>query len=147
MMCGLPGAGKTTKAKEIELEHSALRLTPDEWITQFHGAYLGRSKRDEVRDRVEALQWQVAKRLLKLGCNVILDWGFWSKEERARYKREAESLGAGVKIVFLDAELDELWSRISQRPESKEGALHITKEDLKEWSEMFEAPTKEELSE
>lgn len=30
LIVGLPGAGKTTRAKELELAESALRLTPDE---------------------------------------------------------------------------------------------------------------------
>ena len=32
LICGLPGAGKTTLAKQLERERPALRLTPDEWI-------------------------------------------------------------------------------------------------------------------
>ena len=31
LMVGLPGAGKTTLAKEIEKETGAVRFTPDEW--------------------------------------------------------------------------------------------------------------------
>jgi predicted kinase len=31
LIVGLPGAGKTTHAKELEASTSALRLTPDEW--------------------------------------------------------------------------------------------------------------------
>jgi len=31
LIVGLPGAGKTTHAKELEISASALRLTPDEW--------------------------------------------------------------------------------------------------------------------
>jgi predicted kinase len=32
LVCGLPGAGKTTFAKQLELETGALRLCPDEWM-------------------------------------------------------------------------------------------------------------------
>jgi adenylylsulfate kinase-like enzyme len=31
LIVGLPGAGKTTHAKELEISAPALRLTPDEW--------------------------------------------------------------------------------------------------------------------
>ena len=31
LMVGLPCSGKTTLAKQLEQERSALRLTPDEW--------------------------------------------------------------------------------------------------------------------
>jgi predicted kinase len=31
LIVGLPGAGKTARAKELEISESALRLTPDDW--------------------------------------------------------------------------------------------------------------------
>ena len=55
MMVGLPGCGKATRARQIESEHIALRLTPDEWILALYGDELDRPQRDAVRDRVEAL--------------------------------------------------------------------------------------------
>src|SRR4051794_7617325 len=96
LMVGLPGSGKTTKAKEIETEHFALRLNADEWTLALYGHDLDRLHRDAVRDPVEAVQWQVAKRALSLGCNVILDWGLWTRQERNKYREEAEALGASV---------------------------------------------------
>ena len=146
MICGLPGSGKTTIAKQLENEHSALRFSPDEWILALHGHELERPERNAVRDPMEALQWSVAKRALSVGCNVVLDWGFWSKEERTKYRTEAESIGAKVKVIFLNVPLEELWKRISNRPESLKGTLHITQEELEEWSHMFEAPTPDELN-
>jgi predicted kinase len=145
LMVGLPGSGKTSRAKEIESEHSALRLTPDEWILALYGHGLDRPRRDAVRDPVEAVQWQVARRVLSLGCNVVLDWGFWSRAERQRYRELAEGLGARAEVVFLDVDVAELWSRISKRAESITGSLHITQSELEQWSALFEPPTAEEL--
>ncbi|MFZ0544969.1 MAG: AAA family ATPase [Candidatus Promineifilaceae bacterium] len=34
LICGLPGSGKTTLARQIEQSRSALRLCPDEWIAR-----------------------------------------------------------------------------------------------------------------
>jgi len=146
MLVGLPATGKTTRAKEIESEYSALRFTPDEWIVFLYGENLDRPTRDAVRDPMELLQWQPAKRALEIGCNVVLDWGFWAKNQREAYRKEAENLGAKVKIEFLDASLDELWSRISTRPESSKGTLGITREELEQWSKVIEPPTPEELT-
>lgn len=145
LILGLPGSGKTTRAKEIEKEHNALRLTPDEWILSLYGHNLDRPQRDAVRTPVEAVQWEVAKRTLFLGCSVILDWGFWSKVERSKYRKEAEDLGAEVKIISLYLSIEELWKRISQRVESSKGTLHIKREELEEWSKRFEIPSEEEL--
>jgi predicted kinase len=32
LIVGLPGAGKTTLARRLEVERAALRFTPDEWM-------------------------------------------------------------------------------------------------------------------
>jgi predicted kinase len=34
LICGLPGASKTTLAKQLEASRSALRLCADEWIAR-----------------------------------------------------------------------------------------------------------------
>jgi len=143
MIVGLPGSGKTTKAKEIEQKYSALRLTPDEWILHLYGSNLDRKHTDALRDPIEQLQWQVAKRVLSLGRNVVIDWGFWSASEREKYRHETEIIGAIAKIVFMDVPVDELWSRISGRPESQEGTLHFTRAELDEWASGFEPPAQE----
>jgi predicted kinase len=145
LMVGLPGSGKTTRGREIEAECAALRLSPDEWILALYGGDLDRTERDVVRDKVEALQWQVAQRALALGCNVVLEWGFWSRAERARYCAEAEAIGATARVIFLDLPVDELWSRISRREESQSGTLAISREELELWVTRFEPPTEDEL--
>ena len=145
LMVGLPGSGKTTRAKALEAGDRALRLTPDEWIVSLYGGDLDRPHRDAVRDPVEAVQWQVAKRALSLACNVVLDWGFWSRAERTDYRSQAEALGTRVRVIFLDVCIDELWSRISRRDESAGGTLGITRSELEQWSTLFEPPTDEEL--
>ena len=75
LMCGLPGAGKTTEARRLEAEFGAVRLTPDDWIHSFNQDHWSRKDIDGLRDPVEAVQKELAARLLSLGVSVILDWG------------------------------------------------------------------------
>src|SRR5918999_1193467 len=89
LMCALPGSGKTTLAKQIERERRALRLAPDEWIVRLFGSSLTPPTLDWCRDPVEAVQWSVAERALSLGINVILDFGFWSRQEREDFRGRA----------------------------------------------------------
>src|SRR6266576_1103308 len=86
LMCGLPCAGKTTLAKQIEHERRALRLTPDEWITRLFGADLSVEALDAARDPVERMLWDLAARILSLGVDVILEFGFWSRSEREEFR-------------------------------------------------------------
>jgi AAA domain len=45
LMVGLPGAGKTTRAKELAAANQALRLTPDHWMIPLFGEPLADGKR------------------------------------------------------------------------------------------------------
>jgi predicted kinase len=146
LICGLPGAGKTTLAKQLEQEHHALRLTPDEWIATILKDANDREELDRLRDPVEAVQWEVATRALTLGLNVILDWGFWSMEERARYRAQAGALGARVEIRSLEVGRDELWARLSRRnADLPPGTFIVTEEQLDLWWGWYEPPMAAEI--
>src|SRR5437588_4999900 len=114
-MCGLPCAGKTTLAKQIEHERSALRLTPDEWITRLFGAGLSLEALDAARDPIETLLWDLAARVLVLGVDVVLDFGFWSRAERDDFRSRAAQLGARSELHFLDVPEEELLARLAVR--------------------------------
>jgi predicted kinase len=146
LMVGLPGAGKTTLARQLEVEHKALRLTPDEWIPILYGDELDQATLDGVRDPVENMQWQVAARALQLGVNVILDFGFWGRGERDEYRARAAALGAQSKICFLDVSHAELSARLVARNANlPSGTFHVSQEQLDLWDGWFERPLREEL--
>jgi predicted kinase len=145
MMCGLPGSGKTTLARQFEVSENALRLCPDEWIAQLLPDHKDAAEMDRLRAHVESIQWEVAKRALLLGVNVVLENGFWSKAERNAYRQEAETLGAQVKICFLDIPLARLWERLSIRNSNLPfGSFLVTKEKLELWADSFEPPGEDE---
>lgn len=147
LICGLPGAGKTTLAKQLEHSENALRLCPDEWIQSILPDPNDRQEMDRLRGHIETIQWELAKRSLVLGIHVILEFGFWSKQERDHFRKEAEGLGATVRLVYLNIELDELWKRLEKRNANlPAGSFHVKKEDLLEWAQIFEAPRTDELS-
>ena len=145
-VCGLPGAGKTTLATELERTHTALRLCPDEWIAHILADPNDRAELDRLRTHVEALQWDVAKRMLVLGVNVILENGFWSHEERLRYRSEAEMVEAEVELHYLQVDMDELWQRLEKRnAKLPAGTFHVNRSDLEEWAKLFEPPLEDEM--
>lgn len=142
LLCGLPGSGKTTLAKQLERDAAALRLTPDDWMDRlrFDGY-------DEAaRARVEALQWDIAARALTLGINVVLDFGFWSKQERDEFRARAKALGADAEVRFLDVPRAELLRRLKLRNAAlPPGAFHVGEANLDDWSRLFQPPTADEL--
>jgi predicted kinase len=147
LMCGLPGAGKTTLARRIERERDALRLTPDEWIVRLFGQRLTPPALDWCRDPVESVQWGVAERALRLGINVILDFGFWSRAEREEFRARAAALGAHSEVHYLDVPRAALAARLAERAgaEPPPDTFRVTEAQLDAWWELFEPPTADEL--
>jgi predicted kinase len=95
-----------------------------------------------MRDRIEALQWTVAKDLLRAGSTVIIEWGTWARSERDHLRREAKALGSSVELCFLNVPLDELWRRIRARGMEDPP---IRRSDLEQWFGIFQAPAEDEL--
>jgi predicted kinase len=139
VVCGLPGSGKTTRARALEARLRGVRFSPDEWLVALALDLYD----EERRGRVEALQWQLARTLLSLGLVVIIEWGTWGRSERDALRLGARALGAAVELHYLDAPFDVLFERIRRR-----GMEHppITREALAQWRAAFQAPTSEEMA-
>ena len=146
LMVGLPCSGKTTLARTLEHEHAALRLTPDEWQIRLFGQDAEAPEHNARHTLIETLQWEVASRALALGINVILDYGFWAREEREDYRCRATQLGASSEVHFLDVPADELLRRLVRRnAQLSPMTFHISEEMMKPWIAFFQKPTPDEL--
>src|SRR5690349_4702135 len=146
LMVGLPCSGKTTLARALEHELPALRLTPDEWHIRLFGQDAEEPEHDARHGLIEAGLWNIASRALELGMNVILDFGFWAREEREDYRLRAKQLGAGSEVHLLDVPEEELMNRLAVRnSQPSQENFHIPEESMKLWIELFQKPTPEEL--
>ena len=154
LMVGLPCSGKTTLARQLETRYSALRLTTDEWHIRLfgHDYWDSMMESDEAKHNsrhssVESIMWDVAARVLVLGVDVILDFGCWARSEREELRARAKILGVNFKIHFVDAPEEILLERLKSRNDAhmEEGAFFIPRAKLKEWIQIFEPPSSEEL--
>ena len=139
VVCGLPGAGKTTLAKQIERSLSAVRMSADDWMT----ALSINLHAEQQRAGIEALQWELTRRLLSLQQNVVIEWGAWGKSERDVFRTEARALGARVELYYLSAPLQELFARIQQRNMEDPP---IEWAEVQKWAGIFEEPTPAEMT-
>ena len=147
LMVGLPCSGKTTRAKELEDELLAIRLTPDEWQVNLFGHDTLDPEHDKRHSLIEDMLWKIAARALSLGINIILDFGFWAKEERDEYRARARKLGARSEIVFMDVEEEELLKRVRIRNENLTNAIAYIPEDLMiAWIRFFQRPDADEMA-
>lgn len=149
LIVGLPGAGKTTRARELEASESALRLTPDDWQMAIFGAdspTRWRSKeRADQRDRIEGKLVEVGMRTAQLGIDVVFDFGLWGKDERSALRWIADSLGVRAQVVYLPIDYEEQRRRIIGRYETRPGQFQMSDAELKQWQVQFQAPDQDEL--
>ena len=137
LICGLPGSGKTTLATQLALEVPAVRFCPDEWKHDLGIDYYDEDRRVRLEQRL----WRLGQELLGLGQSVILENGFWAREERDELRLGARSLGVAVELHYVEAPIDELWRRLEIRNErAVPGTVPIKREDLEKWARQFEAP-------
>ena len=143
VITGLPGSGKTTLALQLAESMPAARMCPDDWMMA--------SRIDlwdaEARARIEQLQLELARKLLRGGQNVVIEWGVWAREERDALREAARSVGSAVELRYVTAPVEELWRRIVERDlEGRWGARPITRAELEEWCRAYEPPSEEELA-
>jgi predicted kinase len=143
LTCGLPGAGKTTLARQLAADRGAVRLTKDEWLWA-----LGASPWDApTNDKVERELWRIAREILSVGASVVLDFGLWARVERDEMRTVARGLQVGVELHYLNAPIDELWRRLQTRnmepPWDREPILRA---HLVEWASTFQEPDAAELA-
>src|SRR5881397_2985791 len=98
LVVGLPGTGKTSAARRIEVEQQALRLTKDEWVKALYGADNPSSAQDVIEGRLI----EVGLRALELGTNVVIDYGLWARDERSALRHAAAEVGAVVEMRYFE---------------------------------------------
>jgi predicted kinase len=145
-MVGLPCSGKTTEAQKLEKQYNALVLTPDTWHIKLFGNDTMEKEHDRKHSTVESIMWETAERVLLLGIDVILDFGFWAKEERDDFRNRAKNLGVNFKIHYMNTPIEELYKRLDIRNKQLlDGIFTIPKEMMDEYIKVFQPPRPEEL--
>jgi len=144
LLCGLPGSGKTTYAKSLEENNNVFRFTLDEEIVKRYGQDFDPADYDGFENETEKTLLDKVKLLLSSGKSVVLDYGFWKKEKRDKYKKMAGELGAEWKLVYFECPMRNLRNRLKERNKrSQNDAQMVTIEMLEDFEKQFEVPDDE----
>lgn len=149
LMAGLPGSGKTTLSRALT-DRGFIRLCPDEEMFRRHGVYgvdfprgvFPTLERPVLEDVAVDLREQ-----LKDGRDVVVDHGFWTPEDRAKWRAIATDASATPVLVYLAASHEELWARISKRNEfhaNDPNSIYFSESDLQRYRMRFVPPQADE---
>lgn len=148
LLCGKIASGKSVYAKRICKEENAVMLSVDELVLSVLGSDLG-EKHDEITQRVQAYLFEKSLDIVRAGTNVLLDWGFWTRERRSAARMFYEKKGLACEFHYMDVP-DDVWHRnIEKRNravlagESK--AYYVDDGLMKKLESLFEIPSKEEI--
>lgn len=140
---GLPGAGKTTRARELADELSILRLTPDDWMAPLFGHNDAHGRRDILEGR---MIW-VAHEVLLSGSSVILDFGCWSSEERYAIRAIAGLAHASFTMEYVVVPEPVRRARCDKRwLDTPETTFEMTTADHERFVVLCQPPTQSELA-
>ena len=126
IICGLPASGKTTLALELVQKHNAILLSEDEWMEGICKSYYN----EDYKERIVEFQKQIAERLLRIGTNVVMDGGYWGKEERDGLRECTKKAYANFELHYMRVPLEELKRRAAERNKSLVEEFQTKMEDL-----------------
>lgn len=119
LIVGPVGAGKSTVAKTLCREHSALMLNLDDWMARLFRP--DRPAGDVMPWYVERAQrcidqiWQVTLSALQAGTNVVLEIGLIRKADRESFYARVDAAALSLSVHLVDAPRDVRRQRVAQR--------------------------------
>lgn len=148
-ICGKICCGKTYYANQIKEKEKAVILSCDELTKDLFDNDLG-DKHDEMALRIWNYFKKKSVELVNVGCTVILDWGFWSLDNRRSLTEFCRSENVCCEWHYIDVD-DQTWrANIEERNarvlNGESGSDYYLDEGLMEkLLSLWEAPSKDEI--
>lgn len=148
-ICGKICSGKSYYAKQIKEKENAVILSKDEATYELIDNKQGEFYK-VFAERVNKYLMKKAVEIVKAGCNIILDWGFWTKAERQETTKYFNQFGIDVEWHYIDIEQTRWEQLIEERNikiQSGNGGSDIYVDEglLNKLLSKIEEPTRDEM--
>jgi predicted kinase len=148
LICGKICSGKTRYCKELVKDYNPVILSCDEIESELFHHRLG-EKHDEVAKDIKRYLHKKASEIVLAGSNVILDWGFWSREEREQVSEYYKKQNIPYEWHYIDISTDEWSKNINSRNEAVSAGettdYFVDNGLLEKLNSLFEIPKKEKV--
>lgn len=149
---GPVGAGKTTFSLRLARETGGIHIALDEWFARLFSP--DRPASDVVawylerKDRLLALIWDHAQKILSSDRDVILELGLIQRQPRSEFCQRVRDGGFDLTAYVLDAPRDVRRERVRQRNTAKGATFFMVVPDhvFETASNLWEAPDEIETS-
>ena len=148
LMCGKICSGKTTHANQLRTQHRAVVLSVDEITLALFGQDAG-DQHDTYVERAENYLYHKSLEILESGINVVLDWGFWTKQERDYARNFYGSRNVEHEFHYIDISDSEWEKCLRQRNrdvlERRTDAYYVDEGLAAKFASIFEKPDRSEI--
>lgn len=149
LICGRICCGKTTYSRKLCSEKNAIMLSVDEIMLSLFDQCCGEKLHQEYEKRIKNYLFDKSLEIIEKGFDVVLDWGFWTKEERNATKEFYKSRNIDCKLHYIEID-NETWEyqlnkRNNEILENKTKAYFLEHTRALEFASMFEKPDMDEV--
>ena len=148
MICGKLCSGKSTYAELLRKVNNAVILSVDEITLALFGQDTG-EKHDEYVAKTKKYLYRKSLEIIDSNVDVILDWGFWTKEERVRAISFYDLNRIPNELHYIDIDDGEWHKRIEKRNQDtiahKSDAYFVDEGLAAKFESIFEKPDPSEI--
>ena len=148
-ICGKICSGKSYYANKIKDRENAVILSTDEVTFDLFDNQQGENY-DQLASRVNSYLMKKSVELVKVGCNIILDWGFWTSKIREEVSNYYKSHDIQYEWHYIDIDDTTWYKNIDERNKKVllgDGGSNFYVDDglLKKVLSQFEVPSKNQI--
>ncbi len=140
--CGKMGAGKSTKSKQLAINHQAVLLSEDEWVSSLYPNQIA-SFEDYLTfsAQLKPLLKKHVQNILSVGTDVVMDFPANTQKQRKWFLDLASEINASHQLIYLNRSNEQCLRQIEQRRnEQPERAAFDTKAVFLHVTNFFEVP-------
>jgi predicted kinase len=143
ILCGLPFAGKTTLAKELEKRFGFVHIDIDQINTMFGVGLRGEPISSEEWERTYTEGYKQLEDALDAGQSIIFEGANFTKELRDRIRAIAGKRGVVSRVIYVDISESEARQRL-QHNRGTQQRYDVRDDNFALVATYFELPAEEE---